>query len=69
MRALRANSRAARFFATIDAANRYAILYRIQTAKRPETRAARIGTLVAMLGRGELIHANAKKAVAKVKAR
>ena len=55
-RALRAIPRAARFFATIDAANRYAILYRIQTAKRPETRAARITKLVAMLARGEVIH-------------
>ncbi|HEX8454788.1 MAG TPA: YdeI/OmpD-associated family protein [Longimicrobium sp.] len=43
------------FFASLDGANRYAILFRIQTSK-PEARAARIATLVAMLERGEKIH-------------
>ncbi len=37
------------FFATLDSANRYAILYRIQDAKKPETRARRIQQFVAML--------------------
>jgi uncharacterized protein YdeI (YjbR/CyaY-like superfamily) len=55
-RALAANRRAAAFFKTIDAANRYAILYRVQTAKKPETRASRIATLVAMLSRQETVH-------------
>jgi uncharacterized protein YdeI (YjbR/CyaY-like superfamily) len=54
--ALAANVRAARFFETIDAANRYAILYRIQTAKRAATRAERIAKFVAMLARKETIH-------------
>ncbi len=54
--ALDGNARAAAFFATIDATNRYAILWRIQTAKKPETRARRIGELVAMLARRELLH-------------
>jgi uncharacterized protein YdeI (YjbR/CyaY-like superfamily) len=54
--ALDGNARAAAFFATIDATNRYAILWRIQTAKKPETRARRIAELVAMLGRRELLH-------------
>jgi uncharacterized protein YdeI (YjbR/CyaY-like superfamily) len=54
--ALAANRTAQAFFAEIDAANRYAILYRVQTAKKPETRAARIATLVAMLGRHETVH-------------
>ena len=36
--------------------NRYAILHRLQTARRPETRARRIETFVAMLARGERIH-------------
>ena len=44
------------FFSTLNSANRYAILYRIQTAKKPETRAARISTLIDMLARGEKIH-------------
>lgn len=44
------------FFETLDANNRYAILHRIQDAKKPETRARRIEKFVAMLSRGETIH-------------
>ncbi|HEY7358326.1 MAG TPA: YdeI/OmpD-associated family protein [Ktedonobacterales bacterium] len=44
------------FFRTLNSANRYAVLYRIQTAKKPETRAARIQKLIEMLDRGEKIH-------------
>jgi uncharacterized protein YdeI (YjbR/CyaY-like superfamily) len=47
---------AADFFTRLDSANRYAVLYRVTTAKKPETRAARIQKLVAMLERGEKIH-------------
>lgn len=54
--ALEANPRARDFFAELDAANRYAVLYRVQTAKKPETRQRRIADLVAMLGRHERIH-------------
>ena len=54
--ALEASLRAKEMFATLDSANRYAILYRVHTAKRPETRATRIVTLVAMLARGEKLH-------------
>jgi uncharacterized protein YdeI (YjbR/CyaY-like superfamily) len=54
--ALDADPRAARFFARLDAANRYAVLWRVQTARKPETRARRIAQLVAMLARGEKIH-------------
>lgn len=54
--ALNANPRAAKFFATLKGANRYAILYRIETLKRPEARAKRIADYVAMLERGETIH-------------
>jgi uncharacterized protein YdeI (YjbR/CyaY-like superfamily) len=54
--ALDANPRAAEFFATLKGANRYAILYRIQDAKKPETRARRIEKFVAMLEAGETIH-------------
>jgi uncharacterized protein YdeI (YjbR/CyaY-like superfamily) len=43
-------------FHQLDARNRYAILYRIHDAKRPETRARRIEKFVAMLERGEKIH-------------
>ena len=55
-RALAANERASAFFATLDSANRYAILYRISAAKRPETRAKRIDTFVAMLSEHKKIH-------------
>ncbi|MET7291326.1 YdeI/OmpD-associated family protein [Streptomyces griseoloalbus] len=44
------------FFATLDGRNRYAILHRIQEARRPQTRAARIEKYVAMLAEGEKIH-------------
>ena len=44
------------FFATLNARNRYAILYRIHTAIRAETRARRIAEFVAMLRRGETLH-------------
>lgn len=55
-KALAKKPRAAAFFETLNSANRYAILWRIQTAKKPETRARRIEQLVAMLARGEKIH-------------
>ena len=55
-RALAENERARAFFATLDSANRYAILYRIGTAKKPETRAKRIDTFVAMLSEHKKIH-------------
>ncbi len=54
--ALDAEPKAKAFFATLNAANRYAVLWRIQTAAKAETRARRIAQLVAMLGRGEVIH-------------
>ena len=60
--ALEAEPRAKAFFSAVDAANRYAVLWRIQTAVKPETRARRIGQLVAMLARGEVIHAGRTKA-------
>ena len=44
------------FFETLKGANRYAILYRIQTAVKPETRARRIAEFVAMLQRRETLH-------------
>jgi uncharacterized protein YdeI (YjbR/CyaY-like superfamily) len=54
--ALDAQPEARAFFATLDGTNRYAVLWRVQTAKMPQTRARRIETLVAMLARGEKIH-------------
>lgn len=54
--ALNAEPAAKAFFASINASNRYAILWRIQTAARAETRARRIAQLVEMLACGETIH-------------
>ncbi len=53
---LNKSPRAKAFFATLSATNRYAILWRIQTAKRAETRAKRIRTFIEMLEKGETIH-------------
>ena len=47
---------AASFFATLTGANRYAILYRIGSVKKPETRSRRITEFVAMLERGETVY-------------
>jgi uncharacterized protein YdeI (YjbR/CyaY-like superfamily) len=54
--ALRKNQKAAAFFETISSANRYAILYRVHDAKKPETRAARIEKFVTMLEEGKTLH-------------
>jgi uncharacterized protein YdeI (YjbR/CyaY-like superfamily) len=54
--ALDAHPDARTFFETLTGANRYAILYRIQTAVKPETRARRIAEFVAMLQRREVLH-------------
>jgi uncharacterized protein YdeI (YjbR/CyaY-like superfamily) len=50
------SARARAFFETLDSANRYAILYRVQNAKTPETRADRIERFVAMCARHETLH-------------
>ncbi len=54
--ALDAAPKAKAFFATVSASNRYAVLWRVQTAVKPETRARRIAQLVEMLARGEVVH-------------
>ena len=48
--------RARRFFETLDSQNRYAILYRLHHATRPETRRRRLDQFVGMLEAGETIH-------------
>ncbi|MFF4962574.1 YdeI/OmpD-associated family protein [Streptomyces sp. NPDC001222] len=55
-RALAADPAAADFFATLDSRNRYAVLYRVQDAKKPETRVRRIEKYVAMLAEGKKIY-------------
>ena len=58
--ALNAEPAAKAMFAILSAPNRYAVLYRIQDAKRPETRVRRIEHFVAMLARGETVYAQRK---------
>jgi uncharacterized protein YdeI (YjbR/CyaY-like superfamily) len=55
-RELDANEAAREFFATLDSTNRYAIVYRLDDARKPETRKRRLRKFVAMLERGEKIH-------------
>lgn len=50
------NSKAKQFFPTLNRANLYAIAYRLQTAKRPETKIKRIKLIIEMLARGETFH-------------
>lgn len=54
--ALAADPRAAAMFEILTKANRYSVLHRIETARRPETRARKVAELVAMLARGDTIH-------------
>ena len=55
-RALDEHPQAQAFFTTLNSANRYAFLFRLQTAKKPETRAERMRTFIDMLERGEKFH-------------
>lgn len=54
--ALAKDPRARAFFDELDRANRYAILWRLQTAKKPETRARRIEQFVALCAAGKTLH-------------
>ena len=54
--ALEANPAAQAFFSALDRANRYAILYRVQDAKKSETRARRIAQFVIMCAEGRKLH-------------
>jgi uncharacterized protein YdeI (YjbR/CyaY-like superfamily) len=54
--ALDANPRAREFFHTLDGANHYALLFRIQTVKKAETRIRKIREFIEMLERNERIH-------------
>jgi len=58
--ALKAKPKAQAMFAILTAQNRYAVLYRIHGAKKPETRARRIEQFVDMLARGETVYAQRK---------
>ncbi|HKB49913.1 MAG TPA: YdeI/OmpD-associated family protein [Solirubrobacterales bacterium] len=55
-RELERNAVAREFFATLDSANRYAIVYRLEEAKKQETRQRRLRKFIGMLERGEKVH-------------
>ena len=59
--ALDASPNAKRFFETLRGRNRYGIIYRVQTAKKPETKAKRIADFIARLERGETLFGPIKK--------
>ena len=54
--ALDQNPQAKEFFATLNKTNKYAILWRIQTASNPKTRLGRIQKLLEMLKEGKKLH-------------
>jgi uncharacterized protein YdeI (YjbR/CyaY-like superfamily) len=56
VKALARNAKAKQFYATLNKANLYAIAYRLQTAKRSETKIKRIKLIIDMLARGEKFH-------------
>ncbi|HVU45904.1 MAG TPA: YdeI/OmpD-associated family protein [Terracidiphilus sp.] len=56
LRALDNNKKAKAFFETLNKANIYSIVYRLQTAKKPETREKRMKLILEMLTRGEKFH-------------
>lgn len=56
LKALKKSAAAKKTYATLDRANLYAIYHRLQTAKKPETRASRIAKMIETLARGERFH-------------
>jgi len=56
LKALEKNKKAKAFFGALEKRNTYAIIYRLQTAKKPETRAARMRTILDMLAKGKKFH-------------
>ena len=56
MQELARNTKAKQFFSTLNRANLYAIAYRLQTAKRSETKSKRMKLIIEMLARGEKFH-------------
>jgi uncharacterized protein YdeI (YjbR/CyaY-like superfamily) len=56
LKALKRDKKAHEFFKTLNKANTYAIAWRLQTARKPETRQKRMDAIIAMLGRKEKFH-------------
>jgi uncharacterized protein YdeI (YjbR/CyaY-like superfamily) len=55
-KALKANAKAAEFYATLNKSNRYAIVFQLEDAKKPETRVRRLEKFMGMLERGEKLY-------------
>ncbi len=56
LKQLNKNKKSKLFFESLNKANKYAIAWRLQTAKKPETREKRMKAILEMLGRGEKFH-------------
>jgi uncharacterized protein YdeI (YjbR/CyaY-like superfamily) len=56
LKELSKNKKAFKFFETLNKANLYSISWRLQTAKKPETRKNRMIKIIEMLSRGEIFH-------------
>lgn len=56
LKQLSKNEKAEAFFKTLNKANVYAIVYRLETAKKPETRERRMKTILAMMEQGKAFH-------------
>ncbi len=56
LKELSKDKKAKAFFETLNKANTYAIAWRLQTAKKPETRAKRMQAILEMLKRGKRFH-------------
>jgi len=56
LKELRRDKKALAFFNSLNKTNRYAISYRLQTAKRPETRLKRMKTILNMMAKGKKFH-------------
>lgn len=54
--AFKTNKKAKDFFESLNKTNKYAVIWRIETARTPETRARRLAKLMAMLEAGEKLH-------------
>jgi uncharacterized protein YdeI (YjbR/CyaY-like superfamily) len=61
LKELSKNKKARTFFGTLNKANTYAIAWRLQTAKKPETREKRIQAILEMLAAGKPLHESKRK--------
>ncbi|HTB85112.1 MAG TPA: YdeI/OmpD-associated family protein [Candidatus Sulfotelmatobacter sp.] len=61
LKILRGNKEVLKFFETLNRVNIYAIVYRLQSARKPETRERRMKTILEMLARGEAFHRSSRR--------